>query len=75
MFYACCEGLAGICSHQIRSTTTEQGLRINVASDENLYTAGIKVIDEELRAPSIEHDEFHGEWNYKLLPRNSHTPT
>jgi len=56
----------------IGSTTTEQGLRIKAALDENLYAAGIKVTDEELKVLSIERDGFHGEWNYKLLPRSSH---
>jgi hypothetical protein len=31
--------------------------------------AGIKVTDEELAAVSIERDEFHGEWNYRIRPR------
>ena len=56
----------------IGCTTTAQGLRIQASLDESLYAAGIKVTDEELEALSIERDEFHGEWNYKLLPRNSH---
>ena len=56
----------------IGSTTTEQGLKIKAALDENLYAAGIKVTDEELETLSIERDGFHGEWNYRLLPRNLH---
>ena len=54
----------------IGNTTSEQGLKIKAALDENLYTAGIKVTDEEMETLSIERDEFHGEWNYKFHPRN-----
>ena len=55
----------------IGSVTTEQGLRVRAALDENVYEAGIKVSDEELAAVAIERDEFHGEWNYRILPRRN----
>ncbi|MBV8089090.1 MAG: ISAzo13 family transposase [Alphaproteobacteria bacterium] len=53
----------------IGSTTTDSGLRIRSQLDENSYEAGIKVSDEELAELAIERDEFHGEWNYRLRPR------
>ncbi len=53
----------------IGSTTTAQGLRIKAALDENTYAPGIKITDEELATLAIEHDAFHGEWNYRLNPR------
>lgn len=56
----------------IGSTTTRKGLHIKATLDENTYAPGIKVSDEELATLSIERDEFHGEWNYRLLPRNQH---
>lgn len=56
----------------IGSTTTQNGLRIRADIDENTYAKGIKISDEELATLAIERDEFHGEWNYRLLPRNSH---
>ena len=56
----------------IGSTTTREGLRIKATLDENTYAAGIKVTDEELATLAIERDEFHGEWNYRLSPRNKH---
>ncbi|MBN8453132.1 hypothetical protein, partial [Accumulibacter sp.] len=37
----------------------------------NAYTSGIKVSDEELASLAIERDAFHGEWNYRLIPRNN----
>ena len=56
----------------IGSTTTREGLRIKAGIDENIYAKGIKVTDEELATLVIERDEFHGEWNYRLLPRDQH---
>ncbi|MHB8344382.1 MAG: ISAzo13 family transposase, partial [Ferrimicrobium sp.] len=56
----------------IGSTTTNEGPRIKAALDENTYTPGIKVSDEELATLAVERNEFHGEWNYRLRPRNQH---
>lgn len=57
----------------IGSVTTGQGLRVRAELDENVYDAGLKVTDEELAAMAIERDEFHGEWNYRILPRGRST--
>ena len=54
----------------IGSTTTQAGLPIQAELDENLYTLGIKVSAAELATLAIERDEFHGEWNYQVRPRN-----
>ena len=59
----------------IGSTTTDSGLRIRSQLDENSYQAGIKVSDEELAELAIERDEFHGEWNYRLRPREQPATT
>lgn len=53
----------------IGSTTNKSGLRIKAALDEATYAPGIKVSDEELATLAIERDSFHGEWNYRLMPR------
>jgi len=53
----------------IGNTTARTGLRIKAALDENVYLPGIKVSDEEMATLSIELDPFHGEWNYRLMPR------
>lgn len=53
----------------IGSTTTKSGLRIQSQLDENVYEAGIKISDQELAELAIERDQFHGEWNYRLMPR------
>jgi hypothetical protein len=54
----------------IGNTTTDTGLRIRAQLDDNTYAAGIKVSDEELAQLAIERDAFHGEWNYRLMPRS-----
>jgi hypothetical protein len=56
----------------IGSTTTREGLRIKAGLDENAYAKGIKVSDEELATLAIVRDAFHGEWNYRLSPRDQH---
>jgi len=53
----------------IGSTTTDTGLKVRAALDTGRYESGIKVTDEELDAVRIKRDDFHGEWNYSILPR------
>jgi hypothetical protein len=52
----------------IGSTATKTGLTVQAALDENQYQKGIKVSDAELHAVQLKKDEFHGEWNYWILP-------
>ncbi len=52
----------------IGSTTTARGLKVKAALDTNRYKSGIKVTDQEMSAVRIKRDEFHGEWNYSVLP-------
>lgn len=52
----------------IQATTTKGGLSIKCRLDPNEYERGIKVTDEELGNLNIYRDEFHGEWNYWILP-------
>jgi transposase len=53
----------------IGSVTTDQGLRVKAALDENVYEPGIKVSDADLATINLKRDEFHGEWNYRVTPR------
>ena len=57
----------------IAATTTRRGLRIRSALDTNSYPAGRKVTDKETAALHIDRDVFHGEWNYTLHPRQTHS--
>jgi transposase len=53
----------------IASTTTTKGLRVNCELDRNKYTKGIKVTDKEMNSINITRHDFHGEWNYTILPQ------
>ncbi|MBU4261108.1 MAG: hypothetical protein KKC76_18145, partial [Proteobacteria bacterium] len=35
------------------------------------YPTGIKVTDEELETIRILREDFHGEWNYSIVPTGS----
>jgi len=52
----------------IASTTTQKGLQVRAELDSNPYPKGVKVTDEEFAAIRIVRDEFHGEWNYTIVP-------
>jgi hypothetical protein len=52
----------------IAGTTTRMGLKIEAELDTNPYPKGIQVTDEELEKIKIERADFHGEWNYTILP-------
>jgi hypothetical protein len=53
----------------IASTRTRSGLIVRSALDTNEYPTKIKVTDEELGRLRIKRHDFHGDWNYSLLPR------
>jgi transposase len=53
----------------IAGTTTRKGLKVHAEIDDRSYPAGIKVPDEEMAHINLRRDEFHGEWNYEILPR------
>jgi hypothetical protein len=52
----------------IANTTTRTGLIIRAALDTAQYPSGIKVSDQELAAVNLIPADFHGEWNYTILP-------
>lgn len=53
----------------IGHTTTKTGLQIRVELDTQSYPTGRKITNEEFAQIQIERDAFHGEWNYKILPK------
>ena len=62
-------------SHQvivqlIAATTTKTGLKVRCELDPNTYPAGIKVADAELAAVNLTRHDFHGEWNYTIIPKS-----
>ncbi len=57
----------------IASTTTRTGLKIHAELDKGHYPTGIKVSDEELAAVNLKRADFHGDWNYALMPTRKKT--
>jgi len=53
----------------IGNTTTKTGLKIKTQVDERTYEKGRKISDEEFKKINIVPNEFHGEWNYTILPQ------
>jgi hypothetical protein len=60
-------------SHQvivnlIAATTTKTGLRVRAEIDPGKYPKGVKISDKQVATIRLERDQFHGEWNYTILP-------
>lgn len=53
----------------ISGTTTRQGLKIKAELDTCSYKKGIKVTDVELEKVNLKKADFHGEWNYTIMPK------
>ncbi len=53
----------------IAATTTEAGLEVRSAIDDDFYPKGRKVTDAEMNSLNIDCHTFHGEWNYTISPR------
>lgn len=52
----------------IGSTKTEEGLEVHAWMDEREYHKARKISDEQLLDVRIKRNNFHGEWNYTILP-------
>lgn len=52
----------------IANTHTANGTRIRARLDAHKYPLGEKTTDAEFKALHIERDDFHGNWNYTLVP-------
>ena len=52
----------------IEATTTTTGLKVRCQLDTNLYPPGIKVSDKDVAQVHIQRHDFHGEWNYTIVP-------
>ena len=53
----------------ISSTKTDMGLVVKAQMDWHEYPLNTRITDAQMRDINIEHDEFHGEWNYAIRPR------
>ena len=52
----------------IGATRTRPGLRVRAELDPGSYPLGVKVSDRELAAVPLRRHDWHGEWNYAVLP-------
>lgn len=52
----------------IAATSTKSGLQVHAELDTAEYPKGKKVTDAELAKVKIQRHEFHGDWNYTILP-------
>jgi Rhodopirellula transposase DDE domain len=52
----------------IGATRTRAGLRVRAELDRGSYPLGVKVPDRELAAVPLQRHDWHGEWNYTVLP-------
>jgi Rhodopirellula transposase DDE domain len=49
-------------------TTTAKGLKIRAEIDASSYPKGQIISEEAMRRVQLKPNEFHGEWNYAILP-------
>jgi hypothetical protein len=52
----------------IAATQTHAGLRVRAELDQGSYPLGVKISDPELAAVPLCRHDWHGEWNYTVLP-------
>ena len=55
----------------IAGTTTKTGLRVKSRLDSSRYPAGVKISKKQMAEVRLQREEFHGDWNYSILPRPS----
>jgi Rhodopirellula transposase DDE domain len=67
----------GVIVNTIAATTTRTGLTVHAELDTRNYPNGIKITNqrmEGLEQRALRRDDFHGEWNYTLVPKRTHDP-
>ncbi len=57
----------------IANTTTRAGLKIRAELDRGKYPTGIKITDAQLASLNLKPENFHGDWNYTVLPARKKT--
>jgi hypothetical protein len=55
----------------IASTHSRSGLRVRSELDRRRYPDGVTVTDEQMARVRLNRHEFHGDWNYTILPVSS----
>jgi Rhodopirellula transposase DDE domain len=54
----------------IAATTTKTGLVVKSKLDSNTSPSGVKISDQQMSQLQLRRDQFHGDWNYSILPRS-----
>jgi hypothetical protein len=52
----------------IAATTTYPGLKVRAELDHRSYPLGVKIPDRQLPAVPLRRYDWHGNWNYTVLP-------
>jgi transposase len=52
----------------IGATTTTTGLKVYARLDTSTYPTKIKITDEQIGTVRLTGEDFHPEWNYRILP-------
>ena len=55
----------------IGNTRTAAGLRVRAKLDKRKYPTGVSVTKMQMNDLALFRDDFHGEWNYEINPRQS----
>jgi hypothetical protein len=55
----------------ISNTVTVTGLSVKCLLDKNFYPIGNKLTKKQIKTINILRNDFHGEWNYTINPRNT----
>jgi hypothetical protein len=55
----------------IASTTTATGLTVHCILDTGQYPTGITYTAADVDALPLQRHDFHGDWNYSLLPHDA----
>jgi hypothetical protein len=54
----------------IGATTTKEGLEVHAWLDRRQYKKARKVTDAQLSEIKIKRHQFHGDWNYEIIPNS-----
>ncbi len=55
----------------IGNTRTKAGLRVKAKLDKRKYPTGVVITKEQMEKIAILRDEFRGDWNYEIRPRQT----
>jgi hypothetical protein len=56
----------------IAATKTKSGLKVRCVLDTNKYPKAVKPTPRQMASIALRPDNFHGDWNYAILPNKNH---